>query len=199
MSSVSHLVGLLVSVIALIISIASFWSAANVSRDVGFTDAIKIQYGVYSDLSKLQIEHPLMSHLFAPTAERYDKSVELVGQSVMPLSDAARSSRLLEEGAIANQLFTTFEEIFELWKQAKTIDDNSRAKVYAENLEFFRGVLCNPRLLWYWDPDKGMRMSFDFSAEMRRYYKAKVTECVVQADPIGPFATPQATRQSAAE
>ena len=61
--SAKDLVGIVTWVLALLIAVASFSNSEQVLHDVAFIDAIKIQYGVHSDLSKLQLEHPVMSHL----------------------------------------------------------------------------------------------------------------------------------------
>lgn len=181
-------VGITTGVLALFISLASFWNSWRVTHDVAFIDAIKIQYGVHGDLSKLQLQNPLMSHLFAPTPERYDKAIAMIRRAVSSLAVGPRASRQLEEGATANQIFTAYEEVHILWTQAKLVQDQRRAALFEANLVYFSQLLCNPRLLWYWDIRNGMRLGLEFSDDVKAHHKEETKECSARPDPIGPFA-----------
>jgi hypothetical protein len=132
--------------------------------------------------------------LFAPTPERYDKAVDLIRAAVSPLAAAARASRLLEEGATANQLLTAYEEVHTLWTQARAVNDGRRAVLFETNLAFFSQLLCNPRLLWYWDIRKGMRLGLEYADEVKRHYQTQTKDCPGRPDPLGPFAENVARR-----
>jgi len=59
-------------VIALALSLFSFYTSEVAQRDVARVEVIKTEYGLFHDLSALQLQYPLMSHLFTFTNQSYD-------------------------------------------------------------------------------------------------------------------------------
>src|SRR5262245_65370419 len=95
---------------ALGLSILSFYMSEKAQRDVANIEMIRTEYELFHNLSALWVEHPTMAHLFAVTNEAYDEKVEIIKSMHANLQDDERAKLLLEEGAIAHHLFTTYEQ-----------------------------------------------------------------------------------------
>jgi len=52
-------------IVALGMSLVSLYISETARRDVARIDVIKTEYGLFQDLAKLQVDHPLMTHLFS--------------------------------------------------------------------------------------------------------------------------------------
>jgi len=178
----------LLPVVALSLSLISFYVSARTSKDVARLDVIKTEYGLFHELAQIQLQYPLNAHLFTVTNQTYDLSVAQIKSSLADLKEQERARLLLQERAVAHYFFTTYDEAYYLWKQASEAGDGRRLELASDNLTYFNAALCsNPRLLWYWD-FKGGKLDRTFAEDLRSYYKENVPEgCQAGKDAIGPF------------
>lgn len=178
----------LLSVTALGVSYISYRNSEHTSLDVAGADAIKTEYQIFKDLARAQLEHPHLVHLFAVTVDGYRSLSSQVGAGVSSLDAGAKRKLLLQERAMADYIFTAFEETYYHWDHARKVGDKDRAALLHGDLEYFQYQLCNSRLAWYWDK-KGGNLGIAYAADLQDYYKKNVlTNCVVEdLDPDGPF------------
>jgi hypothetical protein len=178
-------------IVAMSLSIFSLYESELARKEVARMDVIKTDYGLFHNLAQLQIQYPLMAHLFAVTGEAYDSNVEKIKAASSSASSEERSKLLLQERALAHYIFTTYEEAFYLWKQAEG-GDRARAQLAQDDLLYFNDALrSNPRLLWYWDHKDGGKMDREFARNLRDYYQENVLKdceyCTSSKDTSGPF------------
>jgi hypothetical protein len=175
-------------VTALCLSVFSLYVSELARRDVARIDVIKTEYGLFHDLAQLQLQYPLMAHLFTVNKHAYDSVVQRIKAASSPVTNEERSRLLLQERALAHYIFTTYEEAFYLWRQAEG-GDRHRAELANADLMYFNDALCsNPRLLWFWDNTHGGKLDRAFAVELREYFQANVLMgCPIGKDAIGPF------------
>jgi hypothetical protein len=181
-------IGSVLSVVALLLSLFSFYTSEMARRDVERIDVIKTEYGLYHDLAQLQVQYPNMGHLLTSNGEAYDSNVTGIKSSSSAVSGDERARLLLQERAVANYIFTSYEETFYIWTESQG-KDALRTQLALDNLEYFNNMLCsNPRLLWYWNPQDGGKLAQEYAADLREYYKQNVLkDCPTSEDPTGPF------------
>ncbi len=179
--------GSALSVTSLILALVSFYLSAAAGKEVARLDTIKTTYGLFTDLGRVQLEHPLMAHLFALTGQSYDANAAEVRTATSTLSDPERARLRLQERALAHHIFTVYEETYYLWREAQTSEPRRR-EILLGDLTFLSSLLCdNPRLFWYWGT-KGAKLGQGFAREVRDYYGVNVLkECPTQGDADGPF------------
>jgi len=179
--------GAILPVVALLMSLFSLYSSEMARRDVERVDVIKTEYGLFHDLSQLQLQNPLMEHLLATTGEVYDTTVKNIKDAVSSQPPQERSKLLLQERATAHYIFTSHEETFYIWQQSRG-NDARRAKFAEDDLQFFDDLICNnPRLQWYWDIKDGGEQAREFP-DLANYLKQNVLkDCAAGKDPTGPF------------
>jgi hypothetical protein len=176
------------SILALLLSLASYLSSSVSNRDVAGVDAIKSEYAVFLDLTKLQLDHPLTTHLFALTEEGYAVASATVKTAASGLDSARRAMAILEEQAVAHYIFTIFELTYYQLDHARAYQDLERTSFYSSDMQWFDDAMCNARLQWYWDVDNGMKMALGFSTDLQRYVSTQVKRgCSMNADPAGPL------------
>lgn len=178
----------LLPVIALVLSIFSLYVSEIARRDVARMEVIKTEYGLFHDLAQLQLQNPLMAHLFVVTDQAYDSTVEEIKTSAATISKSELARMRLQERSFAHYLFTTYEEAYYLWQQAAASGDDKRAEMAQDDLNYFNAAFKNnPRLLWYWD-FKGGKLNVAFAPELQVYYKDNVLkDSRIDPDPTGPF------------
>lgn len=147
-----------------------------------------MEYDLFNNLAKAQLDRPLMTHLFAVIGEEYDSSSSQVATAALSLSPEAKATLLLEERAMAHSIFTMFEETFYYHEHAQQVGDQSRATLMREHLDYFTDALCNRRLLWYWDAEKGGGQGLLFAPRVQKYFQDTILkDCREVPDPEGPF------------
>jgi hypothetical protein len=176
--------------IALTLSLFSLYLSVSTQREAARTDVIKTAYGFYGDMSRLQLQYPMMEHLLVVDPAVYASVIANARTATATGTDAERARWLLEERAVAHYVFTVYEETFFLRKQAEG-GEPRRLQMLNENVEYFDSLVCNPRLLWYWDyweSGNGGRMGMEFSEELRDHYRDRAQKnCKTQKDGMGPF------------
>jgi hypothetical protein len=176
------------AIVALAISGISLYFSYNSGTDTAHVEALKTEYSLFVDLSRAQYEHPTMSHLFAFTPEQYNITSQRVAEFSSSLQKSDRLKLLLEEQGIANYLFTLFEETYFYWKHAQENGDRTRLELLAGDMDFFSQQMCNPRLAWYWDANKGQRMAYNFAPALQKYVQQQLkNRSCTDEDPKGPF------------
>jgi hypothetical protein len=154
-------------VITMIIALAALGISAYTLYDNRITEAqnranqqyttaatsVDKEYSVYKSIVELAKENPSLAYLFSPTAYDYYNSKKSI-QNTLIESDATTSDLLdlkYRERAIANFIFTGFEEAVQGLDLAKKSNDPQLVDLFSNNLEYFVSILCNSRLIWYWD------------------------------------------------
>src|SRR2546423_5828006 len=178
----------LFSVIAIGLSFYSLTVSESARRDIARADAIKTEYDLFNGLARAQLEHPMMSHLFAISGETYDQRKNRIAANASRLNEDGRTTFFLEERAMAHYIFTTYEETYYIWEHAQRVGDTDRAALLREDLDYYKDQLCNPRLLWYWDVENGDKLGLLFAArDQKLYSESIIKDCPLMADPKGPF------------
>ena len=181
----------IIDILALTISIISLYQSSSYQKDSSGTDMIKNQYATYHELSRLEVENPQLSHVFAAPSW-YGRAVKSVVTSVGPLDEKRGEELLLKERAIARVIFTHYESLFYQWRHASRMGDTERVAFLGEALDYYTdGVLRNPRLLYLWS-ENGASLEIDFERETREHYNAHVLHdpsrpLKEQPDDVGPF------------
>jgi len=179
-------IGSILPIAAFGLSLFSLYTSELARRDVARIDVIKTEYGFFHELAQVQLQVPLMEHLFATSGQRYEASLVTIEAASSSLSDQERAKLLLQERAVAHYIFTTYEEAYGLWQQSLA-GDKRRIQLAHDDVLYFNEAVCNnPRLLWYWKKTGGnMEAVFGNVSE---YFNNKVlTECATIPDPRGPF------------
>lgn len=166
----------------------SLYVSQSAQKDVARIDVVKTEYGLFDQMASLQLQYPLMSHLFAVTIGQYNSARDQVRGVALAKSDPERLSFLLQERALAHFIFTIYEETYYLWRQAAS-GERVRAELARDDLMFFNDFLSNnPRLLWYWDTTNGGKLGMAFAGDLQAYYKENVVKgSPADRDPNGPF------------
>ena len=185
--------------VAFAFSLFSLYTSVSTQREAARTDVIKTEYGLYGDMAHLQLQYPMMEHLLVTDPVAYRSIVANARAATAGSPDAERARRLLEERAVAHYIFTVYEETFLLKGQAEG-GEPRRLQMLNENLEYFDSLMCNPRLLWYWDyweSGNGGRLGMQFSEPLRDHYRDQVLKncTAAQKDGMGPFQQPERTTQ----
>jgi hypothetical protein len=188
MPGVMARLGSLLPVASMVLALISFYLSISAQKEVARLETIKTTYSLFTDMSRVQLEHPLMAHLFAVTGQDYDANVRDVREATAAVPGPERARLRLQERALAHHIFTAYEETYYLWREAKE-GERGRRELLSGDLAFLNEMLCdNPRLLWYWDTKSGAKLGQRFAAEMRNYYNANVLkDCATRGDPDGPF------------
>jgi hypothetical protein len=185
-----NLISLFLSAAALLVSCYSLYTSNRTYQDGARVQALKTEYEIFKGLTQAELDYPLLSHLFTITKKAYDSRSVQVAAAASLLSKEDKAKLLLQERAIAHHIFNMYEETYYNWENAKDAGDTARASLLREDLDFFQDQLCNPRLLWYWDPKdrKGEQLSRYFAKRVQNYYKNDtVVDCPLKPDPKGPF------------
>lgn len=184
-----------ISVLALVISfIAAAVSVLTYQRDPKrdseklTMDVIRQTYSDFFAINAQRAQNPLHSHLFE-VSDSYSGAVKQVKLAIAnDLSSSSRLARLrLEERAIADSLFTLFEQAYYQWKLATVSNDAARTSFLKEELDYFtERLLRNPRLLWFWANDGG-KLSLQYEKATQVFYESSVQPKSQARDDIGPF------------
>lgn len=187
-------VDVLLPVVAFVLSLVALFISQSAQDDVVRMEAVKTEYGIYDDLAKLQLDNPLMSHLFAVSPAAYKIQKASINPGESSLTGAERSKLLLQEQAVAHYIFTDYEENYFLLQQAAGGEERRRT-LLADNLDYFNQLLCgNPRLLWYWS-ETGRGLGKNFAQQLRSYYEENAAkDCPNDPDSLGPFSIPGGSR-----
>src|SRR5262245_47149506 len=116
-----------ISIIALALSCYSLYNSERSHRDQARADAIKTEYDLFNSLGRTQLEHPIMSHLFAVTGEHYNWCSTQATTAAVSLDSNSKAKLLLEERSVAHSIFIAFEESYYNWKHAELVGDVDRA------------------------------------------------------------------------
>ncbi len=179
-------IAVVVSLVALAVSVGNAMLGPAQHSDQSTAAVVRQAYEDFLELTDLQVEHPLQSHLFA-VPENYDRIAELVTDAMLQthIAPAARNQYRLEELAIAQKIFTIFEHTLYQWNAAISFGDESRAEFLKAVLDYFTGrVLTNHRLLWYWKRDGG-NLQAHYEDDTKAFYTDAVPSGL-PIDEVGP-------------
>jgi hypothetical protein len=161
---------------------------ATTRRNGADLEAIRTSYQIFRDLTRAGFEHPQLMHLFETTPQSYRRAVRGVRVSIGNATGQERARFRLEERAMADHIFTFYEEIYFNWQHARRV--NGSADLLEQDLTgYLPSLLCNARLRWYWESSGGA-LGYNYSDELHRHYDDQIRpKCPSQpADANGPFA-----------
>jgi hypothetical protein len=150
----------------------SYWSmreqqkSTEVGRALAYSNAtqqiIHDQYELCRELDQMRVEHPEVSHvLMLPSAIPNDPWVnyrkfkgnvrELLSDGKETISAADRSKLLLQEHAVALNVFDIYEQTIYQWEAAAAAKDTQRAEILKMLVDYYeKRMLRNPRLRYHW-------------------------------------------------
>src|SRR5262245_45455366 len=175
----------LVPIASIVLALFSLYVSEVARSDVARLDEIKTEYSLFHQLAQLQVQYPIMSHLFGNSEAAYDDRVADIRSLAKTMSDQDRTRNLLQERALAHFIFTTYEETYYLWKGGTA----QRRGIAEDDLVSLSRSFCrNPRLLWYWDAHGG-QLDVWFADELRDYFDTNVLRRCPDSrtDAVGPF------------
>jgi hypothetical protein len=178
---------LLISIAAFGVAWVSFLQEPERQSDQLTSDVIRNAYSDFIEMTDLRTQFPFQSHLFE-VVTNYRVVRDQVSFATVDLRNKPneRHRLSLEERAIADRLFTMFEQALYQWRQARERKDSPREQFLREVLEYFTSrLLQNPRLLWYWSP-KGGNLSVNYEVATMEYYNTNVRPHS-PGDAEGPF------------
>jgi hypothetical protein len=185
----------LLPVIALILSILSTIFSVFTFQENSSDEAIRSQYQLFLDLTKLPASETAIAHLVA-LPSKYDEVSSLVSRAFQGSSEKEIAAAMLKERFIANYIFTLFEEtLYQKNRAANQVINSAKSKFSQEVLDYFTGrALRNPRLLWYWAANGG-GLSEYYEVSTQKYYRDRVLSVqdgqpLPIPDPVGPIKFP---------
>jgi len=171
-------------IVALGMSLVSLYISETARRDVARIDVIKTEYGLFQDLAKLQVDHPLMTHLFASSEQTYDEAIASIKAAALAHSREAIAQLRLEEHGITHFIFVAYEQTFYVSRETSA-GDGRRATLASDDLLYFDDLVCNnPRLRWYWTEG---RLGTAFGEELNTHFDDVTKDCATRSDPLGPL------------
>lgn len=178
---------LFVSVLALSLSTYQACDVATTRRNAAGAESIRTSYEIFQELTRSEFEHPLVLHLFETTPQAYRATRRNIRRTTEALSSDERTRALLEERAMADHIFTSYEDLFFNWRHSVETKDDA-AFLSADLSGYLPLLLCNPRLQWYWS-DRGGRLGANYSEELHDHYDKNVApKCGAgKPDAKGPF------------
>jgi len=179
---------LCVSAMAACLSMASFFAEPMRQSDALTSEVISEAYASFMSMNDIRTDHPYQSHLFE-LSENYAQIATNVATATQHLRTSPHEiAKLhLEERAVADRLFTMFEQSYYQWQQAQASGDTPRAEFLRAVVDYFTGrLLRNPRLLWYWSL-KGGALASHYEDDTKTYYDTHVTQPGEVQDVEGPF------------
>jgi len=177
-----------VALVALVLSLLTYWKGEERrKKDVPFEVTAKT-YEKYYEMNRIALDKPYLTHLFV-TPDRYPEIRKLVEASKGPRSAREKAQYLLEERAVADFIFTYYEQTLYQWDATR---DEER-KFTSDVLEYLRGrLLRNPRLIYWWQEKHG-GLETSYEKKTRDDWQAEVigkTGMRAWCDPTGPFGDP---------
>jgi hypothetical protein len=176
----------ILSLFAVILSLVAFYnSEQRRKKDVPF-ELIPKAYEKYYEMNKIQLEKWYLGHMFT-TFDRYPEMKDLIAKGVGNLTNGKRAEYLSHERAVADFLFTYYEQTLLQWAATK---DQER-KILDDILSYFQGrLLRNPRLVYWWR-ESGGGLETSYEKETREAWNTKVYAAIKDGkdwcDPRGPF------------
>jgi hypothetical protein len=176
-----------ISIIALTISVLSFWQSYQSHKHDTAFDTVQKAYQTYYDLGKIQLDHWELNHLLT-LSDRYDDVVKEICVATSDANPAKRSEYLVKERALADFIFTFYEQTLYQWNYTK-VDER---KFLNEVLSYLTDrLLRNPRLLYYWS-EKGGNLQRNYERLTQEHYRNNVVNSTKnplaeQPDDYGPF------------
>jgi hypothetical protein len=177
----------ILSTVAVIIGIYSFVLAQKYRRnDISFEVVPKL-YDKYYEMNKIQLGHPYLAHMFA-SPDRYPEVAKAAAAMVSGASDKDKAKYWLEERAVADFIWTYYEQLLFQWNSTKDDEREFVVKVldYLED-----DLLRNPRLLWWWViKGGGLETTYEdiTRCEFQRNVLKKIDLATIGTlDPVGPL------------
>lgn len=187
-------VSIVLSIVALALSVTTYLDAeTRRKKDVPFEVTAK-SYEKYYEMNRIELEKPYLTHLFV-TPDRYAGIKRTVVEAKGMISKKQRAQYLLEERAVADFIFTYYEQTLYQWEATK----DAERKFTSEVLEYLRGrLLRNPRLIYWWrEQNGGLETSYEERTrdDWQKNVLGKIDINKPEwCDALGPFADPASSR-----
>jgi hypothetical protein len=184
------MISIVLSILALIISIVTAVYAAYVSQSISNREvtnaAITDYYASMRELTKLQMDEWRLAHLFEVETNYF--AVAEILRRVAPEPDGADSVMLsLKERAAALTLFGLYEHVVYQLEEVATDGDTVRARFLRDAEAYFtQRLLLNPRLRYLWAKDGG-NLECEFEGNVRTHYETHIKEPGDGWDDKGPY------------
>lgn len=173
----------ILAIFALVVSVLSFSYSQQTQRNTAQVEAFKRSFDDVYAVQKLEVEHPYLSHLFA--AADYDAVSKDLKSATMQQTAKERAKLLLQERAMADNIFALYEHAFGQWMMAEAQREQGRAAILRSTTNYYAiQIRENPRLWWYWS-STALKSSVGSEAS-RNLDNAPVP--TAEPDPMGPFA-----------
>lgn len=187
--SIALSAGSIISIFALLTSIWSINISKKTYVDMAKSTIIDKEYNTFHELLKIQIDYPMVSHLFE-VPENYNSTLILV-KNYIKIDSIDKSHFLLIERATAEMVFDLFETTIYRYEHAKAWNDIYRQDFLKEMLGYFtKRLLINQRLLYYWH-NSGGNLSAFYETKTQLYYSRYlvITQDNIKKtmDKVGPF------------
>ena len=131
---------LLISIAAFAVAWMSFLQEPQRQSDQLTSEMIRSAYSDFIAMTDLRTQYPFQSHLFEVPGNYEAVRRQVRSATVDVRAKATESDRLsLEERAIADRLFTMFEQALYQWRQARERKDSPREQFLREVLVYFTG------------------------------------------------------------
>src|SRR5580658_1043848 len=177
----------ILSTIAVMIGIYSFVLAQKYRRsDISFEVVPKL-YEKYYVMNEIQLDHPYLAHMFT-SPDRYPEVAKAAAIMASGASDKEKAKYWLEERAVADFIWTYYEQLLFQWNSTKDDEREFVVKVldYLED-----DLLRNPRLLWWWViKGGGLETTYEniTRCEIKRNTLNKIDLATTGTlDPVGPL------------
>jgi hypothetical protein len=139
----------LLSMIAVSVSLVSAYIGFDAQREAKQSAAYKDNFDTFKELDRMQMDRWQLSHLLAPPDD-YVRVLALV-KAAAPAGGSERAALILQEEAMADYMFETFDHALFQYQQAVKAGDPRRIEITQDVLDYFTSrVLPNPRLLFFW-------------------------------------------------
>lgn len=180
-------IGGILSIVAVLVSVTTYVKGESRRRkDVTF-EIIQKTYEKYSEMNRIELEKPYLTHLFV-VSDRYLRIKQNIREVTGVISNQQRAKYLLEERAVADFIFTYYEQTLFQWSATK---DKER-RFSHDLLAYFRSTLLrNPRLIYWWRIENG-GLEVNYALKTRKDWETHVLEWVdttkpAECDAVGPF------------
>jgi hypothetical protein len=183
-------VGNALSIVALIVSVATAIYAAAVSRSIANREvtnaAITDYYGSMRELTKLQMDEWRLAHLFE-VADNYPTIAAILRRAAPEPDDVDLVMLRVKERAAALTIFGLYEHVLYQIEEVESDATTVRARFLHDAANYFtQQLLPNPRLRYLWAKDGG-NLECEFEENVRAHYRAYVDTSAGGWDEVGPY------------
>jgi hypothetical protein len=179
------------AILAVAISLISVYYSTSNYKDASTKQIIDNVSKDWHDVDKISISDWQLSHISA-LASSYDETKLNIHIALSPIDKKTKAKYIAQERAFATYLFDQFDNICDLYDEAKLAGNKKEIEYLETSLNYITNKeLRNPRLLYLWDKNGGNLCSI-YDPPTIEYYNATVLNnpknpLIIEPDSIGPF------------